>query len=271
MDRPLQFEVNGGHLAGERHEDGPPTVIALHAGVADRRGWREMAAHLTGAATLVSYDRRGFGDSPPASRPFSHLDDLKAVVDALGVGPVWLLGNSMGGRLALDLALHAPEQVAGLILLSPAISGAPEDPLDSDTERLADLIDAAGEDLDEVNRLETWLWLDGPASREGRVGGSARALALTMNAIVLAGERDQAELEQDPDTGAWSRLSEIGVPVTVACGTIDVPAIVDQGRRLAKAVPSGSFVALGQLAHLPALEAPAAVANLVAQTLAAGR
>lgn len=39
--------------------------------------------------------------------------------------------------------------------------------------------------LEEVNRLETWLWLDGPSEPEDRVGGEARALALDMNAIIL--------------------------------------------------------------------------------------
>jgi pimeloyl-ACP methyl ester carboxylesterase len=100
----------------------------------------------------------------------------------------------MGGELALDLALRAPDRVAGLILLAPAVSGAPEPSLDPDTQRLSDLIDqalAAG-DLDELNRLETWLWLDGPSSREGRVGDPARALALAMNAIVIANGSVQA-------------------------------------------------------------------------------
>lgn len=123
---------------------------------------------------MISYDRRGYGETPRSSTRFSNLDDLSVVLDELDEGSVWLLGNSMGGGLALDLALRAPDRVAGLILLSPAVSGAPEPALDPDTQRLSDLIDAAlaAGDSDEVNRLETWLWLDGPSSPEGRVGGA---------------------------------------------------------------------------------------------------
>lgn len=240
-------------------------MVALHAGVADRRCWREMIERLGGAVTVVSYDRRGYGETPASTTPFSHLDDLAAVLDELGEAQVWLLGNSMGGRLALDLTLQAQERVAGLILLSPAISGAPELPLDAATQRLSDMIDPAFEagDGEQLNRLEAWLWLDGPASEEGRVGGATRALALEMNAVVLANESDQEELETTPEIDAWSRLEEIQIPVTVAAGVLDVSSFVSDAAALADAVPMGDFVALEGLAHLPPLEAPDVVAELV--------
>jgi pimeloyl-ACP methyl ester carboxylesterase len=265
----LVFDPAGARLVGERHDGAGSTVVALHAGVADRRCWRETIAYLGGGATVVSYDRRGYGETPPSSAPFSNLDDLLLVLDELDEATVWLLGNSMGGELALDLALRAPDRVAGLILLAPAVSGAPEPSLDPDTQRLSDLIDralAAG-DLDELNRLETWLWLDGPSSREGRVGDPARALALAMNAIVIANESVQAELEAGPDVLAWNHLPRITVPTVVGCGMLDLTGIVGRSRTLAKSLPGGEFVALDGVAHLPSLEAPAAVAQLVAGAL----
>jgi pimeloyl-ACP methyl ester carboxylesterase len=263
----LVFDLAGARLAGERHDGGGPTVVALHAGVADRRCWRETVACLGGRATVVSYDRRGHGETPPSSVPFSHLEDLLLVLDELDEGMVWLLGNSKGGELAIDLALREPDRVAGLILLASAVSGAPELPLDPDTQRLSDLIDEALDagDLDELNRLEAWLWLDGPSSREGRVGDPARALALAMNAIVIANESEQAELEEAPDVLAWEVLAEIAVPTTVGCGTLDLTGIVTRSQTLAKSLPRGEFVALDGVAHLASLEAPATVARLVAE------
>lgn len=244
-------------------------VVALHAGVADRRCWRGMIDRLDGAVTVVSYDRRGYGETPPATAPFSHLDDLRALLNELGEAPVWLLGNSMGGGLALDLSLEAPERVAGLLLLSPSISGVPERPLDQATQRLADLIDPAFEagEYDEVNRLETWLWLDGPGQEEGRVKDPVRALAMEMNAMVLANEPQQQEFENAPETDAWARLSQIEIPVVVGAGTLDVPSIVTDAASLASTVAQGSFVALDGVAHLPSLEAPGVVAGLVRGTL----
>ncbi len=103
--------------------------------------------------------------------------DLLAVLDRVGAEPAWLVGASAGGGLALDTALLAPDRVAGLVLLGTAISGAPEPYVDPDAQRLYARLDAAlaAGNLDEINRLETWLWLDGPAAPEGRVGGEAIA------------------------------------------------------------------------------------------------
>ncbi len=87
-----------------------------------------MAADLHGrGAEVVAYDRRGFGETPGSESPFDHVDDLLAVLEAATDAPAWLVGNSQGGLIALDLALHSPERVAGLVLLAPAISGAPEE------------------------------------------------------------------------------------------------------------------------------------------------
>jgi pimeloyl-ACP methyl ester carboxylesterase len=88
-----------------------------------------------------------------------------------------------------------------------------------------------------------------------------------MNAIVIANESVQAELEAGPDVLAWNHLSEITVPTMVGCGTLDVTGIVTRSRTLAKSLPRGEFVALDGVAHLPSLEAPAAVAQLVAGAL----
>src|SRR4051812_47699236 len=76
---------------------------------------------------VVAYDRRGFGDVAPAGGPFRHVDDLLAVLDAVSPDtPAWVVGSSMGGEVALDASLEAPERIAGLVLLAPAVSGDPE-------------------------------------------------------------------------------------------------------------------------------------------------
>ena len=90
-----------------------PTVLLLHEAVADRRGWAEVAGLLAPELTVVAYDRRGYGQTPPSTEPFSHLDDLLAVIDHAGAGPLWLAGASAGGGLALDAALAAPGRIAG--------------------------------------------------------------------------------------------------------------------------------------------------------------
>jgi pimeloyl-ACP methyl ester carboxylesterase len=265
-----RFDVswNGATLRGERWPGGSPTVLLLHEGVADRRGWTALAGLLAPALTVVSYDRRGYGQTAVSSVPFSHLDDLQAVIGATGAGRVWLAGASAGGGLALDAALAAPERVAGLVLMGTAVSGAPEPELDPVTKRLEPQLERAyaERDVAEINRLETWLWLDGPAQPEGRVGGAARQLALAMNAVVIANGVPEAAGAGDVD--AWHRLAEIRIPVTVACGDLDVPFLVDRCRRLADRLPSARHHVLPGLAHQPYLESAAAVAALIRSAVA---
>jgi pimeloyl-ACP methyl ester carboxylesterase len=245
--------------------------VLLHQGVADRRSWRETAGNLTPAVTVVSYDRRGFGESAPSPKSFSHAEDLIAVLGQVAGDRVWLVGASAGGGVALDAAIVAPQRIAGLVLIGSAVSGAPEPELDPGTQRLDTLLDqaiAAG-DLDEVNRLETWLWLDGPAQPEGRVSGPARSLALEMNAAIL-----RSGVPEDvggSGVDAWSRLEEVQVPVTVACGDLDVPFLITQNRTLAGRLPRGRYQVLPGVAHLPNLEQPGMVARLVADAVKEGQ
>lgn len=179
-------------------------------------------------------------------------------------GPAWLVGSSMGGALALEAALAHPAQVAGLVLLAPAVGGAPApDVLDPATQRLSDLIDANLDDLDEVNLLETWLWLDGPLGPEGRVGGPARRLVLDMNGIGLrATPTDSA-----PGMDTWERLAEIGVPTTLAWGTLDVPFVVERCHDMHARLPHWWVRTLPDTAHLPYLERPDLVGDLVEEAI----
>jgi pimeloyl-ACP methyl ester carboxylesterase len=265
---PLLVPLGTTHLVADRWAGGGPVVVLLHAGVADRRGWRDVAEKLAGSATVVTYDRRGHGESFPSSVPFSHVDDLLAVLDAIEADRAWLVGSSMGGGVALDASLVAPDRVSGLVLLAPAVSGVPEPELGPEIQLFDERISlaAAAGDLDEVNRLETWLWLDGPAGPEGRVGGEARELALEMNATIL--RHDISEDAGASGVKAWTRLEEVLVPTIVACGDRDVSFLVSRSQELAERLPRGRYRVLEDAAHLPFLEDPGTVASLVEEALA---
>jgi pimeloyl-ACP methyl ester carboxylesterase len=263
---PLEITAGGATLVGDRWTGAGATIVLLHAGVCDRRSWREVGARLAGR-DVVAYDRRGFGDVAPAAEPFRHVDDLLAVLDAVSPDtPAWLVGSSMGGQVALDAALEAPERVAGLVLLAPAISGDPE--LDEETviaatDGLAEAIDAAwtAGAREECNRLEIRLWLDGPAGPEGRVSGPPRELALDMNRIVIANGESAADGASGLD--AASRVHEIAMPAIVACGELDVALKVRRSAELADALANATYRGLPGRAHLPYLEAPDEIAALI--------
>jgi pimeloyl-ACP methyl ester carboxylesterase len=62
---------------------------------------------------------RGFGSRPLEPAPFSHLRDVEELVD----GPLAVVGNSLGGRVALELALHRPDLVERLMVIAPGMPG----------------------------------------------------------------------------------------------------------------------------------------------------
>lgn len=264
MREPLTLPAGDAVLAADRWPGSGPTLLFLHAGVADRRSWYAVADRLRDVGPLVAYDRRGFGDSPVGASPYRDLDDLVAVLDQIAADPVWLVGSSMGGRLSLDLALAQPERVAGLVLLAPAVSGSPgPGALDAATERLSALLDAAEGDLEQTLRLETWLWLDGPAGPEGRVAGPARALAQEMNAVALGNDVPDTAAAVEPGAEAWHRLEEVAAPTTVAWGDLDVPFFAERCAQVAERIPTARAQLLPGTAHLPYLEQPQLVADLV--------
>lgn len=252
----LRVEHRGAELAVETSGDGDALVF-LHAGVADRRMWVAQTADLESAWRTIAYDRRGFGETTcdPAAT-FSHADDLAAVLRETATGSACLVGCSQGGRIAIDFALAHPKHVDALVLVAPAISGAPQP--DSYGEvidrQLAELeaAESAG-DLDRVNAIEAHLWLDGPESPPDRVTGPVRFLFLEMNAIALAHPPLTGEIEP-PD--AYSRLHELEMPVLVVWGALDFPSVIANCRHLVEALPHARGVELDDVAHLPSLERP---------------
>lgn len=227
-------------------------MLLLHAGVTDQRSWRHLTPRLPGR--WVSFDARAFGETAyDIEDGWSAVADAVAVLDAHGIDRAVVAGGSMGGRTALDLALTHPDRVAGLVLIAPAISGAPQPEIEPDAEPLMTEYDEAeeAEDAERTNLLEAHVWLDGPLQPLGRVGGATRKLFLEMNAIPLSAE-DPGERAHDAQ--AWGRLGEITVPTLVLVGEHDLLHMRRWSQRVAREVAHGEFIELPGVAHLPQLE-----------------
>lgn len=243
-------------------------ALLIHAGVTDKRSWAPLIDLLSPHRRCIAYDSRGFGETTATAEDVSLIGDATAVLDACGVDRAVVVAASMGGRTAIDLALTHPNRVAALVLIGSAISGSPgSETYPADQERLVAAVDAAEEshDLAEVNRLEAWLWLDGAAAPEGRVGGDVRELFLTMNAIALAAPDLGELIRPEP---AWPRLEQIACPTLVIVGSLDVDDMLVNARALADRAPGARLVELVGTAHLPHMEADPACREVVADFLA---
>ncbi|MEH2558176.1 pimeloyl-ACP methyl ester carboxylesterase [Bradyrhizobium algeriense] len=126
MNSNHQIASGQARLAVKVVGDGDP-VVFLHAAVCDSRMWRAQLDAVGASNKAIAYDRRGFGETRAEKEDFSAVADLLAVIDAVGNGaPAILVGCSQGGRVALDTALLHPSHVRALVLIAPAVSGAPE-------------------------------------------------------------------------------------------------------------------------------------------------
>lgn len=245
-----------------------PAIVCLHAGVADRRVWDGTVSMLSSRYRIFAYDRRGYGETRFEPESFSHADDLGCVVAATGSDKVILIGNSQGGKVALDYSLDHADRVAGLILVAPAVSGAPPPTgIAPSVVALDQAMDAADErgDNDEINGLEAHLWLDGADQQEGRVGGDSRSLFLDMNLTALMAPDPGKEVHAAP---AWDRLHELVVATLVLFGEHDFEMIPSAARHVAEQAPNAQFVSLPGVAHVPMLEAPDEFVAAISEFLA---
>lgn len=122
-----RVRLNGLEAHYEVRGDGFPLVL-IHNDAFNRAVWDSLLPHLLPGRTVVSYDRRGHGDSeiPPPSVPFSFEDcalDLKALVDTLGFAEVDLLGYSGGALVALEFCRRWPVRARSLVLAEPPMLG----------------------------------------------------------------------------------------------------------------------------------------------------
>jgi pimeloyl-ACP methyl ester carboxylesterase len=265
-------EVHGARLAYDEAGSGP-AVVLCHAGIADRRMWAGPFEALAAGCRVVRFDWRGYGESGPASVDHLLHADLLGLLDALGIGRAVLAGCSAGGTAALDAALAAPDRVAGLVLVSPGLSGHtwPEGMADPLMER----IDAAvpetrrqayragsndtvvDADVEAVADAYARFWIAGPRREPGAVDPRVWDVAMTMLREVF--RREWTEHPVDPGSAqppSHGRLSEIRVPTVVVNGLDDVPALQQIADLLTAGIRGARRIDLPDTGHLAPLERP---------------
>lgn len=255
MTSPFEIAFDSATIRGESAGFGLP-VVFLHAGVCDRRMWAEQLRDLSVQGYhVVAYDRRGFGETESEDVPFNHVVDLEAVLDRLGLNAAVLVGNSLGGGIAIDFALEHPDRVAALVLIGSAVTGFQGDDYPDDIAALEDTLEySLGRgNLDQANRIEAHMWLDGPQAEDGRVEGPVRELFFDMNRT----RREKPELtgQEFPDP-AIDHIHKIAVPTLLVAGALDYPDVLEAHELLADEIEDSFAILLDDMAHLPSLERP---------------
>jgi pimeloyl-ACP methyl ester carboxylesterase len=116
-------ELNGCRLFYTATGSGEPVVL-IHGFSLDHRLWEPQVDVLRDRFRVIRYDVRGFGCSDdPTDLDYSNVDDLRALLDFLQVERAHLVGLSMGGGIAAELAIAHPERVRTLTCVDAAIGG----------------------------------------------------------------------------------------------------------------------------------------------------
>ena len=104
-------DVNGARLWYDEAGQGGPAVLLLHGGLGDSGLWEPVVPFLAERFRTIRTDLRFFGRSTGPAAPWSWQDDVVGVLDELGIERAALVGLSLGGGIALDVALAHPERL----------------------------------------------------------------------------------------------------------------------------------------------------------------
>lgn len=237
-----------------------PAVLLLHNGICDRRMWDRQMCTFAESYRVLRCDLPGFGDAPPVSGPFSRADEVMALLDHLAIDRAAVVGNSLGGRVAVDVCLAAPERVSALVLVAPGKPGWEWSAgVQESWRRESEAADRG--DLDGAVEISLQLWLDGPRRPPGTVGGELRARVAQMQLRAY-------ELELDvPDAGPERRpegsAADVRAPALILVGDLDVPDMTGIGQAYEREIPGARLVTMHGAAHLPSLELPEEFDRLV--------
>jgi 2-succinyl-6-hydroxy-2,4-cyclohexadiene-1-carboxylate synthase len=217
--------ANGVDFQVEDRGNGPPLVL-LHGFTGSAASWSPVSCDLASSHRVIAIDIIGHGaSSAPVDRSrytFQQaLQDLAEVTAQLGITRASWLGYSMGGRLALGMALDYPDLVSSLILVSATAGIHDEHERHQRTEAdqaIARRIEATGVEafVDEWERLPIW---ESQRTLPDEVSRAQRDIRLGNRAVGLA--NSLRGMGQGVQPSYWDRLGEIEAPVLLMVGALD--------------------------------------------------
>jgi pimeloyl-ACP methyl ester carboxylesterase len=237
--------------------EGPPLVL-VHGITSTHLTYDELVPHLTPHRTVTVYDRRGRGSSGDGPGPYqlsSEFDDLLAVLDTVGEGPVDVFAHSFGAYIAIGASeLDRSGRIRRMIFYSPGFGDKyPEETL----KRIDDLV--ASGDKDEALRVLLMDIIGMPADEVDFMRQSPAWAARIESVHTVAREcRADEEFSLSED-----RLGTIQAPVLVVSGETNPANKQAVAARLASMMPNARLLMLSGEGHVAHHTAPARLTEAV--------
>jgi pimeloyl-ACP methyl ester carboxylesterase len=267
-----------------RRTPGPPggePALYVHGLGGSSTHWTDLAGLLSGRLAGEAVDLLGFGRSGPAPAgryPLGlHVQTVARLIEQRGRGPVHLLGNSMGGAIAMLVAARWPELVRTLTLVSPAVPALrprigthPLMPLllVPGLYRLAERRLARVPADRQVQALLELCWGDpsrfAALRRAEAVAEAAEVASLPWAMAALSGSLRGLVVSYLPGAESfWRQAAGIIAPTLVVWGDLDRLVSVARAPRTARAIPGARLLILAGVGHLAQMEDPSTVARAV--------
>jgi pimeloyl-ACP methyl ester carboxylesterase len=242
-------------------------LVLLHGSFMNILCWDRQLNGLTDRFQLIAPDLRGHGETPcPVTpRSFDRTQDVVAVLDQLGIAQAIVAGHSMGGPIAIQLALDYPQRCLGLVLLATG-PGPGDRPLLASPQRKAEAEEKARRLL-ELGVVEYFHGTEGtqaPGVREFLQGDANRAFFDTIlernnpewlaNCLRMEGCDVPAELVGHLTSHRRRRLPEIRVPVLFMVGSLDA-VFLPVADLLRKEVPHTTIRVIPEATHMLLIDA----------------
>jgi len=250
-----EVKVNGIELHYERVGQGNPLLFITGVGYG-AWFWRKVTPALSQHFQVITFDNRGVGQSSRVDGPYSTPQlaaDAAGLLDALGIEQAAVVGHSLGGFIAQELALARPALVSQLVLASTT-SGGP-DVVPITPEALDVLLNRTGDPLALIRRGIAVACAPGFAATHPEVVEELVAYRLSGPMTPV---HYQAQVMAGAQHNAAARLGQITCPVNVLFGEFDKVVPPANAPLLAARLPSARVTILPDTGHIFPIEDPPA-------------
>jgi pimeloyl-ACP methyl ester carboxylesterase len=279
--RVTEVDIGGNKISSLISGCGPEQVICLHGLGSNKTSFFETVSALTPDHTVHAIDLPGFGSSSKPARggydaPY-FADAVLGYMDAMDIDCAHLVGNSMGGRIALEVALGDADRVKTLSLLSPALAFRRRRELVPLVRLIRPELAAIPHPM-RAARVREHFW--GLFARPERLDPVAADIAAdefcrtyrsrSARIAFFAAARNIYLDAPHGERGLWTRLADLEPPALFVWGEQDRLVPVAFARHVAEALPSAQQVVLPDCGHVPQVELAERTNGLIRGHVASG-